>query len=108
VFTFIDPGKPGFVHTTSSSESVILVEWDQPCPVYGEIVKYDIKYTYTCVLLLDFLLLHNFSHCYNLHSIFIVLDASMVFVFLHDSESKSHLLLSVSVMYDYHTLSGVW
>jgi hypothetical protein len=45
VFTFIDPGKPGFVHTTSSSESVILVEWDQPCPVYGEIVNYDIKYT---------------------------------------------------------------
>jgi hypothetical protein len=36
---------------------------------------------YSCVLLLDFLLLHNFSHCYNLHSIFIVLDASMAFVF---------------------------
>ena len=45
MFTFIDPGKPGFVHATSSSESVILVEWDQPCPVYGEIVNYDIKYT---------------------------------------------------------------
>jgi len=43
-FTFIDPGKPAFVHTTPSSESVILVEWDQPCPVYGEIVNYDIKY----------------------------------------------------------------
>ena len=35
MFIFIDPGKPGFVHATSSSESVILVEWDQPCPVYG-------------------------------------------------------------------------
>ena len=45
MFTFIDPGKPGFVHATSSSESVILVEWDQPCPVYDEIVNYDIKYT---------------------------------------------------------------
>ena len=45
MFTFIDPGKPGFVHATSSSESVILVEWDQPCPEYGEIVNYDIKYT---------------------------------------------------------------
>ena len=45
MFTFIDSGKPGFVHATFSSESVILVEWDQPCPVYGEIVNYDIKYT---------------------------------------------------------------
>ena len=45
MFIFIDSGKPGFVHATSSSESVILVEWEQLCPVYGEIVNYDITYT---------------------------------------------------------------